>query len=64
MLRLKRNFTKAQTRKKHSLRVEIDRKTGDYSTFRQWEVVADEDHEMPACQDAISDVDPAEMVDW
>ncbi len=29
------------------------------STFRQWEVVADEDHEMPACQDAISDVDPA-----
>src|SRR5690606_18096102 len=41
------------------LRVEIDRKTGDYRTFRQWEVVADEDHEMPACQDAISDVDPA-----
>ena len=43
-----------------SVRVEIDRKTGDYSTFRQWEVVADEDHEMPACQDAISDVDPAQ----
>ncbi|MDO4222851.1 MAG: transcription termination factor NusA [Acinetobacter sp.] len=42
------------------LRVEIDRKTGDYRTFRQWEVVADEDHEMPACQDAISDVDPAQ----
>lgn len=41
------------------IRVEIDRKTGDYRTFRQWEVVADEDHEMPACQDAISDVDPA-----
>ena len=41
------------------LRVEIDRKTGDYRTFRQWEVVADDDHEMPACQDAISDVDPA-----
>ena len=39
--------------------VEIDRKTGDYRTFRQWTVVADEDHEMPACQDAISDVDPA-----
>lgn len=58
----------AATRKKYyegtnseeaSLRVEIDRKTGDYRTFRQWEVVADEDHEMPACQDAISDVDPA-----
>lgn len=42
------------------IRVEIDRKTGDYRTFRQWEVVADEDHEMPACQDAISDLDPAE----
>lgn len=42
------------------LRVEIDRKTGDYRTFRQWEVVADEDHEMPACQDAISDLDPAQ----
>lgn len=42
------------------LRVEIDRKTGDYRTFRQWTVVADEDHEMPACQDAISDVDPAQ----
>ena len=41
------------------LRVEIDRKTGDYRTFRQWTVVADEDHEMPACQDAISDVDPS-----
>lgn len=41
------------------LRIEIDRKTGDYHTFRQWEVVADEDHEMPACQDAISDVDQA-----
>ena len=39
------------------LRIEIDRKTGDYATFRQWEIVADEDHEMPACQDAISDVD-------
>ena len=39
------------------LRVEIDRKTGDYRTFRQWEVVADEDHEMPACQDAISDLE-------
>ncbi|MEB3767265.1 transcription termination factor NusA [Acinetobacter sp. MD2] len=58
----------AATRKKYyegthaeeaALRVEIDRKTGDYRTFRQWEVVADEDHEMPACQDAISDVDPA-----
>lgn len=42
------------------LRVDIDRKTGEYETFRQWEVVADEDHEMPACQDAISDVDTSQ----
>ncbi|MGN5778196.1 NusA N-terminal domain-containing protein, partial [Acinetobacter calcoaceticus] len=42
------------------LRVEIDRKTGDYSTIRQWTVVADEDHEMPACLDAISDLDTSQ----
>lgn len=40
------------------LRVKIDRKTGEYDTFRQWTVVEDHDHEMPACQDAISDLDP------
>lgn len=40
-----------------TLRVAIDRDTGDYDTFRFWTVVADEDHEMPACQDAITDVD-------
>jgi N utilization substance protein A len=39
------------------LRVSIDRKTGEYDTFRVWEVVSDEDHEMPACQDALSDLD-------
>lgn len=39
------------------LRVAIDRKTGDYDTYRVWRVVADEDHEMPACQLAISDLD-------
>lgn len=43
-----------------ALRVHIDRKTGDYDTFRYWTVVADEDHEMPACQLAISDLDPNE----
>lgn len=43
-----------------ALRVEIDRKTGDYDTYRYWTVVADEDHEMPACQLAISDLDPNE----
>ena len=40
------------------LRVKIDRKTGEYDTFRFWTVVEDHDHEMPACQDAISDLDP------
>lgn len=43
-----------------AIRVAIDRKTGDYDTFRFWTVVADEDHEMPACQDAISDLNPDE----
>lgn len=56
----KKKFYENTTSSEARLRVEIDRKTGDYRTFRQWEVVADEDHEMPACQDAISDLDPAE----
>lgn len=43
-----------------AIRVEIDRKTGDYDTYRYWTVVADEDHEMPACQLAISDLDENE----
>jgi N utilization substance protein A len=54
----KKKFYENTTSSEACLRVEIDRKTGDYRTFRQWEVVADEDHEMPACQDAISDLDP------
>lgn len=40
-----------------AVRVSIDRKTGGYDTYRFWTVVADEDHEMPACQKAISDLD-------
>ena len=56
----KKKFYEGTNSEEARLRVEIDRKTGDYRTFRQWEVVADEDHEMPACQDAISDVDPAQ----
>ncbi|MDO4699712.1 MAG: transcription termination factor NusA [Moraxella sp.] len=43
-----------------AIRVSIDRKTGDYDTYRYWTVVADEDHEMPACQLAISDLDANE----
>lgn len=51
----------AATKKKYNtdeidLRVAINRKTGEYDTFRRWTVVADEDHEIPAMQLAISDV--------
>src|SRR5690606_10430200 len=60
----KKKFYEGTHSEEARLRVEIDRKTGDYRTFRQWEVVADEDHEMPACQDAISDVDPAKWSLW
>ncbi|MBK8326660.1 MAG: transcription termination/antitermination protein NusA [Moraxellaceae bacterium] len=52
----------AATKKKYDIdemdaRVSINRKTGDYDTYRRWTVMADEDHEMPAQQLAISDVD-------
>lgn len=43
-----------------AVRVTIDRKNGEYDTYRYWTVVADEDHEMPACQKAISDLDKNE----
>lgn len=43
------------------LRVAIDRKTGEYSTFRRWTVVEDHDHEMPSMQLALSDVEPEGM---
>src|ERR1700675_1208603 len=36
-------------------RVEIDRETGDYESFRRWTVVPDEEHEEPAHQIAITD---------
>src|SRR5947207_15912553 len=35
-------------------RVEIDRETGDYESFRRWTVVPDEEHEEPAHQIAIT----------
>jgi N utilization substance protein A len=52
----------AATKKKYNtdeidLRVAINRRTGEYDTFRRWTVVADEDHEIPAMQLAISDVE-------
>ena len=36
-------------------RVEIDRETGEYKSFRRWTVVPDEEHEEPAHQLAITD---------
>ena len=56
----KKKFYEGTVSEEAELRVAIDRKTGEYETFRQWEVVADEDHEMPACQDAITDIDQNE----
>ncbi len=46
------------TRKRHAgdidVRVEIDRETGDYKTFRRWEVVEDDAVEFPQRQFTIS----------
>lgn len=52
----------AATKRNHNtdeidLRVAINRKTGEYDTFRRWTVVEDHDHEIPAMQLAISDVE-------
>ncbi|GAB3242045.1 transcription termination/antitermination protein NusA [Chitinimonas naiadis] len=38
------------------VRVAIDRVSGDYESFRRWEVVEDNDHEEPSRQFAITDV--------
>jgi len=59
------------TKKKYAddieARVEIDRETGDYKSFRRWTVVPDEEHEEPARQIAITDAlamdPPLEMGD-
>jgi N utilization substance protein A len=56
----------AATKKKYNIdemdaACRINRKTGDYDTFRRWTVVADEDHEMPAHAIAISDVEERGM---
>lgn len=37
------------------VRVEVDRQTGDYLTFRQWTVVEDMEHEFPSKQIALTD---------
>ena len=47
--------TKKRFRDEVDVRVEIDRESGDYSAFRRWTVVPDEEHEEPAHQIAITD---------
>jgi transcription termination/antitermination protein NusA len=37
------------------VRVEVDRQSGDYLTFRQWTVVEDMEHEFPSKQIALTD---------
>ena len=39
------------------VRVEIDRNTGEYHSFRRWQIVEDNDHEYPSRQIAVSDLD-------
>ncbi|HWA11891.1 MAG TPA: transcription termination factor NusA [Burkholderiales bacterium] len=47
--------TKKRFKDDVDVRVEIDRETGEYKSFRRWQVVADNDHEIPAQQIAITD---------
>jgi N utilization substance protein A len=47
--------TKKRFKDDVDVRVEIDRESGEYKSFRRWQVVADNDHEIPAQQIAITD---------
>ncbi len=47
--------TKKRFKDEVDVRVEIDRESGEYSAFRRWTVVPDEEHEEPAHQIAITD---------
>ncbi len=51
----KRRFTDKFLQEEADVRVEIDRQTGEYTGYRQWVVVPDEEHEEPARQIAITD---------
>jgi len=60
------------TRRKHGddidVRVEIDRKTGEYKTFQRWKVFADDSTELEFTErelrlDDAKDIDPAAVVD-
>src|SRR5213593_1166618 len=47
--------TKKRFQEDIDARVQIDRETGDYESFRRWTIVPDEEHEEPAHQIAITD---------
>ena len=47
--------TKKRFKDDVDVRVEIDRETGEYQSFRRWQIVIDEEHELPAQQIALTD---------
>ena len=47
--------TKKRFKDDVDVRVEIDRETGVYKSFRRWQIVVDEEHELPPQQIALTD---------
>ncbi|MBC8008455.1 MAG: transcription termination/antitermination protein NusA, partial [Prolixibacteraceae bacterium] len=47
--------TKKRFKDDVDVRVEIDRETGEYKSFRRWLIVVDEEHELPSQQIALTD---------
>jgi len=47
--------TKKRFKDDVDVRVDIDRETGEYKTFRRWQIVIDDEHELPAQQIALTD---------
>ena len=43
------------------IRVSIDQRTGDYKTYRQWNIVADEDYSAPASELTIDDSEEQDL---
>ncbi len=47
--------TKKRFKDDVDVRVEVDRETGEYKSFRRWQIVIDDEHELPAQQIAVTD---------
>jgi N utilization substance protein A len=47
--------TKKRFKDDVDVRVEIDRDTGEYKSFRRWQIVVDDEHELPPQQIALTD---------